>query len=699
MVSASNTTLGDVICEAAAIFRPPERLTVAEAAVKYVYLKNPPAYEGPYIPEKTPYMIEPQNMTQSRDHVAVIFSGPSQTGKTEGLINNTIAFHIKCNPMDVLLFAPSQSTSRDFSKRRIDRMIRNSKHLKEELVPGQHADNTHDKTFRTGMLLNIAWPSINEMSSKPVPVVLFTEYDRMPDDVEGEGSPFLLGKKRSTTFRNMAMAVVDSSPAREVADPKKKQVGHMAPPCTGVLGLYNEGDRRLWYTPCPHCGEFFTHSFSNLVYRTHDGEGDDAKPLTYAQIGATVYLACTSNGCSIEPKHKRWMNERGVWLRDGEKITSTGVRHGTPLESDHASYWLKGTAATFTTWPELVIKYVKALRKKEETGEDHDLRTTVNTDQGEPYIPKADGDTRLPEDIMATAEEVTLGIVQRDVRALMACVDVQKNMFVVQVMGVVPGKPYEVRIVDRFNIVKSNRVDDDGERLWVKPAVHLEDWELIKTEVMDRVYPLASGDGTMSVAMTLCDSGGKAGVTATAYNFWRKMKKEGHGARLQLVKGEPRLTAPRVHLGHPDSERKDRTANARGEIPVLFINANLNKDAVDSMLSVERDEEGNVSAACTVHFPSDLTLPFYEELTAEIRNNGKWEKIRSRNEAFDLLSYFVAACVWRRVEKTDWAKPPPWLAPWPTNPHVQLTQAGKAAPVDKGQDRTPSLAELGALLA
>ncbi|EKI05075.1 phage terminase large subunit family protein, partial [Escherichia coli 5412] len=32
---------------------------------------------------------------------------------------------------------------------------------------------------------------------------------------------------------------------------------HEAPPTTGILSLYNRGDRRRWYWPCPHCGEYF----------------------------------------------------------------------------------------------------------------------------------------------------------------------------------------------------------------------------------------------------------------------------------------------------------------------------------------------------------------------------------------------------------------------------------------------------------
>lgn len=693
-------TLGELIIDSAAVLQPPERLTVTEAAVKYVKLKNPPRYDGPYLPELTPYMVEPQNMTQSPDHTALIFCGPAQTGKTEALILNTWAYHVKCNPMDMLLYGPSQTAARDFSMRRIDRMHRNSPAIGKE-VPSRSDDNTHDKTYRSGIIGSILWPSPNELSSKPAPVVMFTEYDRMPDDVGGEGAPFILGRKRTTTFRNMAMTLVDSSPSREVTDARRKLTGHEAPPCTGVLGLYNEGDRRRWHWPCPDCGEFFETSFGDLQYQTEadDFESDAGEPrrLTYAEIAATVHVRCPFCQVKILPEQRNAMNAGGVWLREGEKIRPDRTRYGSPLESDTASYWLKGPAAAFVTWPELVIKYVKAWRKFEQTGDDTDLRTTVNTDQGEPYVPRAASSNRLPEDIMASARPVEAKTVPKDARALMACVDVQKNMFVVQVMALIPGSPFEIEIVDRFDIVKSKRQDPEGDTLWVKPATELEDWDLIEELVIDREYPISGGLGSMEVSLTLCDSGGKEGVTTNAYNYWRKLKAKGKGSRLQLVKGEPKLDAPRVRLGYPDSQNKSRHAGAMGEIPILFINVNVVKDYVDAMLSDQRSKDGEVVGPPKVRFPDWLELWFYEELTAETRDDKmRWKKTRSRNEAFDLLTYFVAAAIARGAESVNWGAPPAWLKPLAENPRVTLS--GQAA-VDKRSGATPSLARLGSLLA
>jgi phage terminase large subunit GpA-like protein len=688
--------LGDIVLGAASIFRPPERLTVAEAALKYVKVHAPPRYSGPYKPLETPYMIEPQNLVMSRDYKSVIFCGPSQTGKSEALIVNVSAFLVKCNPMDVIIFASSQSQARDFSKRRIDRLHRHSKYIGAELLSGQHSDNTHDKTYRSGMMLSISWPSSNEMSSKPVPITLLTEYDRMPDDVDGEGSPFLLAQKRSTTFGSMAMTVVDSSPSRDVEDTKWKPTTlHEAPPCNGVLGLYNQGDRRRWYWPCPHCGEFFEGHFGLLKYDTIAVVNGEKVPLSFKKAGDSVYMECPKNGCRILPTSKKDMNLHGVWLREGERMTSDGKRIGTPTVSESASYWLRGTAATYISWKDLVVKYLNAEKKFLDTGTQEDLKTTTNTDQGDPYFPRGNETNRLAEDLMDQALELPKQMVPKDVRALFAVCDTQKNRWEVQIMGIRPAAVgYDIVVIDRYPIVKSNRTDTEGERLWVKPGAHLEDWDLLVEHAMDKKYPLFDGSGEMSISMTFCDMGGKEGVTTNAYDFYRKLKNQGRASRFMLTKGEPNPNAPRADVSYPDTKRKDRTAQARGEIPVLFLNSNVLKDSLNSML--DRDTPGGGK----IDFPDWLDLQFFEELTVEIRTLKGWmNKAGRRNETWDLLYMFIGACVWRRVDQVDWADPPAWLSPWETNPFVEFSALAPKGTVDKGKDKPHSFAQLAQDLA
>ena len=305
---------------------------------------------------------------------------------------------------------------------------------------------------------------------------------------------------------------------------------------------------------------------------------------------------------------------------------------------DTASFWLKGVAAAFNTWEKLVLEYLKANDEYERTGNEEALKVTIKTRQGLPYIPKNQAAGRLPEELKSRARNYGERVVPRGARFLLACVDVQKNRFVVQVHGVGVGR--DVWPIDRFEIRKSKRKDEDGDVQPLDPGAYLEDWKLLVERVMTKTYPLQDDSGRhMRVKLTACDSGGADGVTAKAYDFYRYLRDtDDEGVdpnlfrRFKLVKGDPRKGAPRVMLTYPDSQRKDRHADARGEIPVWLLHSDTLKDQLNAMLDRSDPNGGRVN------FPNWLSDDWYTELTVETRNEkGKWEnpkKLRNMENEF-----------------------------------------------------------------
>jgi phage terminase large subunit GpA-like protein len=655
-------SLGHLVCNLAEnVLRPPERLTVSQSAARYRHLNNPGAYKGPWLNEKVPYIVEVQDVLTSRDFDAAVFVSAAQSAKTECILN-WMAHSIRSDPADFILYQTSQATARDFSKRRVDRMHRHSPEIGKLLLPGKDSDNVYDKQYRNGMMLTLSWPAINEMSGRPVGRVALTDYDRMPTDIDGEGSPFDLGRKRTTTFGSFKMTFAESSPGHPVLDTKWiAKTPHEAPPCEGILALYNRGDRRRWYWPCPDCGDFFEPEFKLLTW---------PKTTDTLEAAEKAMMICPCCGVLIPPNKKYAMNKRGVWVSEGQKVTREGVVTGPRLRSDIASFWLKGVAASFASWKTLVMNYLKAEEEYERTGSQEALKATVNTDQGEPYYPRGTENDRLPEQLKDRAEPWTQGKVPEGVRFLTAQCDVQKNKFVVQVHGV--GVGGDLWVVDRFDIVKSNRKDDDGDTLWVKPGTYVEDWELLVEKVMEREYELADGSGYMSIKLTVCDSGGREGVTANAYNFWRDLRRRGLHHRFLLVKGEPNVSAPRAKVDYPDTGRKDRTANARGEIPVLFFNVNVLKDGLNGLL--DRTDPGGGR----IYWSDWLEDNFFTELCAEQRTPKGWENPnKRRNESWDLLTYALGTCVHLRVEHIRWEEPPGWAEVWEKNLLVRKHEQAK----------------------
>lgn len=638
-------------------------MTVTDCAKKYVVIKRPGARSGHWSESETPYMVEPQNLLSSRELQAIIFVGPSQSGKTEGLIINWLGYTVMQEPMDMIVFNPTQQNARDFAVRRVDRLNANSPKIRDRLIRARAFDNKGSKTYKSGFILNLSWPTTSEMAGKPVPHIALTDYDRMDDSVGDEGSPFDLAFMRTTTFKSFAMTVAESSPSRPIEDMRWiPSTPHEAPPCKGILSLYNRGDRRRLYWPCPYCADYFEGRWEHIKYEPHENVWDAAD---------TVRMKCPNCDEEIFPDQRQYMLEYSVWLKDGQRIDmDKGIIVGDAPRTRIASFWMRGVAAGFQTWGSLVVKYLNALREFERTASETALQQFHNNDLGEPYVAKSQELERLPEVLMDRAEPFEEKHVHSAVRFLIATIDVQTRMFVVQVHGIGPGTPYDISIVDRWRIKRSNRINPEVEGYdFVRPGTYQEDWEILIEEVMKRTYPLDDGTGRrMGIKLTCCDSGGEDGVTTQAYNFYRSLRKRGQAARFHLVKGNPTAGAPRTYIDYPDSRQKSRFAVAKGDVPVLFLNSNMLKDALNHRLNSLEPGKG------MIRFPAWLPMWFYKELCVEHRDEkGRWIATRGiRNEAWDLLYYCIGVCASSlvRAEQINWVSPPIWADHWSKNPMI-----------------------------
>jgi phage terminase large subunit GpA-like protein len=632
------------------------------------------AYDD-WMSEVTPPLVEAMNMLTSRDHEAVVFAGPARSGKTQALVGCFSAYMIKCSPADMMIVQMSQEKARDYSKLNINRMIRNSPELLEELSTSRQDDNTYDKWFKSGAALRLAWPTINQLSGNDFRFVALTDYDRMPQDIDKEGSPFKLAKKRTQTFLSRGMTVAESSPGFEVTDPNwKPGTPHEAPPTKGILGLFNLGDRRRLYWRCPHCLEYYMQlpGIEGFVFN----HNRDLFGVTDTEIAGDVQVICTSCGSSIDESHKLSMTANSVWVPEGCKIEREGGEYGVvgdARQSKIASFWQPGASAAYQTWRSIVQEYLNGMRLYDISGDEDTLRATTNVDQGSPYLRQNLAESVDSNDYKSRAEPYERYTVPIGVRCIVATVDVQGGKaacYVVQVHGV--GIRNEKWVIDRYTITKSSRKDDGGNELPISPAAHIEDWAELTKKLVNATYKLPDGR-EMRVAHTLVDSGGEAGVTERAYEWWRQLRKYSISDRVTLIKGDGQVSQ-KTKLGYPDSSgRKDRHSGAIGDVPVLFINGDKIKDAISNDLA------RLVSGPGYIHFPCWLDQWFYDELTAEQRgDDGKWTKVSNRNESLDLFVYFYAYLFHQRVERENWENPRPWLKCWDENPNVMTAEQRRA---------------------
>ena len=659
----------------APLYRPPERISVSTGIARSLVT---PA--GPYNPDLTPYMAKPADSLDSRRYRTVVFVGPGRCSKTLTLIDGWIARNVVHAPGDMLIVQASQDMARYYSKIRLKRTIEASPDLRTRISPRRQDDNTYDKVFRSGMVLSIGWPSGAQLSGRDFRYVAMTEYDLAADDIEGEGSLFALASKRAETFLSAGKVLVESSVRREYRDANWRAPAgspHMAPPATGITSLYNSGTRNWFYWRCPDCSEpMALHpdvhemlTIPPLEQMVEELQDQDA--ARWAKANALV--PCRKCGAQIHEKWKLDLNRHGIWVPDGCRLDRDGQIEGEPQETDIDSYQLSSIAAAYASWPKLLEKYAVAIQSYIRTGDEVDIKSTVNLDQGRAYLPIVVRKQRDSSDLQKRGESWEKGTVPDGVRFLTTQIDIQagkRPRFVIQVHGV--GRNREKWIVDRYALKSSRRETGetkDGQPVYhpIDPAVYAEDWDRLIEKVIERRYPLADGSGrTMPIRLVLCDSGGKAGVTRRAYEFWRRLKRDNLHARFRLVKGASSENAKTIEETFPDSsKRKDRHSGATGDVPVLLINGTTLKDVVRA--DVLRTEPG----PGYYHFPDWLPTSFFDELTAEHRGEKRWEQEGNRpNETLDLCQYGEAAVIRLGADRIDWTKPPSWAEEWDKNPDL-----------------------------
>lgn len=678
------------ITSAFSAFRPPKRLTVAEGAKDVLMIKQPGGgYNGPWSATETPYMVEPMNALASRRHEAVCFVGPARTGKTMGLLDAWMAHAVVCDPGDMLIVQMTQEKARDFSKTRIDRAIRDSPKLRAMRSGRNSDDNTHDKMFKNGMWVKIAWPTVSNLSGSDYRYVAITDRDRMPDDIDGEGDVFTLGLKRTTTFMSRGMCMIESSPGREHEDPNwKPSSPHEAPPVGGIMNVYNRSERKRWYWPCPHCGEYFEATPGlDLFPLPEDAELlDQVRTADLDKLAAEyAHIICPVTGCVIHKEHKYDMNQKGKWICEDQTIAEDGTILGESKFASIAGYWLGGVAAAYQPWHSLVLRQLQGLREYALTGSELALQTTANTDQGIPYFPRLllaakHGDS----DPEGRKEDFPRFIVPEDARFVTTAVDVQageNKRFIVQVQAVGPN--LEKWIIDRFAITESRRKNDPNQSFWepIDPGSHPEDWDRLTEMVTQATYRTSIEGKEIRPKMVAVDTGGEDGVTQNAYAWYRRLRRTGKHHNVMLIKGASTKDAPPMRMSMVGAASGKA---GEGDIPLTLINTNHFKDRVLTAL------RRTIPGPTYMHFPLWLPKSFFDEYRSEIKTNGTYKKItkRARNESLDLSGYSLVACLKIGADKINWNNPPKWALPMDINSDVISTEERRK--MQQEQSATPS---------
>lgn len=374
-------------------WRPDRRLNVADWSDQHRILSTVSSSEsGRWRTDRTPYLRAIMNALSTESLIQeVVFMKGSQIGGTEmGL--NWIGYLVDNAPGPALIAQPTELLARRFSKQRLDRLFRDTPRLKDKIRAKKSRDSGNTtilKEYDGGILMITGANSAVSLRSMPIRYLMLDEVDGYPMDVDGEGDPVELAKKRTGTFNRKKIFYCSTPNVRERSR---------------IETLFLDSDRNYYHVPCPFCGFYQRLKWENIHW-------EKGKP-------ETAYLKCVECSQHIPEHHKTKMLSNGRWVPENPEHPNKR-RVGFHLS---ALYSPLG----WTSWSELAREFSAANTPEK-------LKVFVNTALGETW--KEKGEAPDWARLFERRETYKMNICPQGVLFLTAGVDVQKDRFEFEIVG------------------------------------------------------------------------------------------------------------------------------------------------------------------------------------------------------------------------------------------------------------------------
>jgi phage terminase large subunit GpA-like protein len=321
----------------------------------------------------------------------------SQVGGTEVLLN-VIGATVHLNPAPILVIEPKDEDARKFSLKRLGPTIRNTPVLRDRFVGDKSRDSGNTilhKMFFGGDITLVGVNSPSNLASMPIRIVLSDEDDRQTSNSGGEGDPWGLAWKRTTTFAN-AKGFRISTPASASA--------------SRIIPAFLAGDQRYFNVPCPHCEKLHVIRRENLFF---DKDAHGSPVLGSARLRCPNCKKTYGNAARLAAVR----DPRAKWLPTAR-----------PQNPRHRSYFIWEAYSPFVTLDCIAQEiYAASLSKNPAV-----IQHLFNTVFGEGY--EGIGEKVNDADIAARAETYAAAV-PRGVQFITAGIDTQDDRVECELVG------------------------------------------------------------------------------------------------------------------------------------------------------------------------------------------------------------------------------------------------------------------------
>ena len=385
------TLLEKVSAEARAVWRPPPKLKPSEFADEHLIVTT-----GPLAGTRWKTQAYQRGIVDAFEEPGVeevVVKGSSQWGKTS-VACVLVSYHMVHDPCPIMVVSPTEDPmAKDFSRRRIDPMIRTTPVLAAVVDPRRTPEGSNtalSKTFRGGTLDLPGANSAPSLAARSVRVLILDEIDRFPLELGKEGSTLEIAIRRTLTYGARRRILKLSSPTITTAP---------------IHQEYLRGDQRKFFVPCPACADCHPLRWEDVT--CPDGDPDLA------------HFVCPACQHDVTEAERMVSVDLGEW-----RATATAV--DPSIVSFHL--WAGYAPSPLVRLSQLARESIKA-QKAADGGDLTVWRTFRQTALGEAIDDDgAESPTvqKLRSDLLARREDSTTWNVPTDVRVV-ASADVHSD--------------------------------------------------------------------------------------------------------------------------------------------------------------------------------------------------------------------------------------------------------------------------------
>ncbi len=563
---------------------PDPELWVDQWAVQHAQIPSEGNAEGgKYNLDRTPFAGEVMHvLSPAHPCNRVVVMAASQMLKTQTAMNWLMAL-VDAAPANILALMPSGDLASRLSAR-INKTLKATTKVTDLFArprtrDGKNTDST--KEFKGGTLHIATAGSAANLAEIPARYGYGDEIDDWDTDLQGQGDPIEIFENRGSTYGRNRKWYYSSSP--------KKPRG-----ISKILELFERGDQRYYFVPCPHCGHEHVLNFENL--RVDDD-------LTWAK------MMCPDCGALIDEYEKTAMLAKGRW-----RATSTS-RDGTISFTLSQLYAPMG----WTSWLELARLH-EAAEDALRHGDQTKMQAFYNTRLALVYD-NTRGVTTV-DALKARAEDYPPRTIPDPALVVTMAVDTQPDRLEVQIEAWGPGTEHWV--MDHIVLDGSpTRPPDEVGSVWMR-----------LDEIRRTPFQHASGV-LIPISAWGIDSGGSN--TQDVYNYGSDRRASG----CVILKGHSKPNRPIISTKPSKQDIEWGGKHSPEGAELWMVGTDVAKDWIFNSIELPAGPRA-------FHFHKKLSDEWFEQLLSERRikkmRGGQvveaWHKPdHVRNEALDITVY------------------------------------------------------------